>query len=277
MKLFKNCPEGRRTYCEGCPRLRKCILKKIKRRFVRKMRSISISFNKKYIFLTTISLFMMFLSLNYKVNADEKQCFSKKIEIVKTEETENIKNENQTILASQSIKKLECIKKVKEAKKSTKKQKKENNTNTSSKKKKASSKVYVNYPLITASEEKLMEKVVYQEARGEPFEGQVAVAAVILNRYVFNNKQKSIKEIVTAPNQFADISNVTQDMLDAYPNCKRAVKKALNGNDPTRKKFSKGARYFFEPNLVSGYQKKIREGIEILKIGNHYFHNDFNE
>lgn len=277
MKLFKNCPEEGRTRCENCPRLKKCILRKLKRRFVKKMRSISISFNKKYIFLTVVLFFIMFLSLNYKVNVGEEEYFLKEIETVKAEENENIKNEVQTVRTSQSTQTPKCVEKVKAAKKSEKKVKKDNKKRASSKKKKVSSKVYADYPSITTSEEKLMEKVVYQEARGEPFEGQVAVAAVILNRYMFNNKQKSIREIVTAPNQFADISNVTQNMLNAYPNCEKAVKKALEGNDPTRKKFSKGARYFFEPNLVSGYQKKIRQGIEVLKIGNHYFHNDFNE
>ena len=45
----------------------------------------------------------------------------------------------------------------------------------------------------------------------------------------------------------------------------------------TRKKFKNGARYFYEPALVSEYQREIRKGVKTLKIGNHYFHNDFHE
>ena len=151
--------------------------------------------------------------------------------------------------------------------------KKKKNTNKADK----SSKDHTASLKISKAEKKMIEKVVYQESRGEPYEGQVAVAAVVLNRYKFNKKQKSIEEIVTAPNQFAKISKVTQKMLDAYPKCKKAVEDAVNGEDPTKSEFSEGARYFYEPNLVSGYQKEIRKGIKVLKIGNHYFHNDFNE
>ena len=122
-----------------------------------------------------------------------------------------------------------------------------------------------------------MEKVVYAESRGEPYKGQVAVAAVILNRYEFYNRKRSITELVTEPYQFADISNISQKMLDEYPDCKKAVQDALNGEDPTEREFSEGARFFYDPDHVYGYQKEIREGIHVLKIGNHCFHNEFNE
>lgn len=132
--------------------------------------------------------------------------------------------------------------------------------------------------VVTEEEKVLMVKVVYAEARGECFEGQVAVAAVIINRYIYNNGNISIKEIITAPYQFADISNITDEMLEEYPDCEKAVEEALKGNDPTKAKFANGARYFYQPELIENpYQLKIREGIENVKIGNHYFHNDFNE
>ena len=52
-------------------------------------------------------------------------------------------------------------------------------------------------------EKLLIARVVYSEARGEPFEGQVAVAAVVLNRYESGKFGKSISKIVFAPDQFA--------------------------------------------------------------------------
>lgn len=164
----------------------------------------------------------------------------------------------------------------KEVTKESKNNKKKKSNKKKTKSTKSAKRLEV-YSSVSDSDKKLMEKVVYAESRGESFEGQVAVAAVICNRYVFYKQQKSIADIVTKPYQFADISGVTQEMLDKYPNCAKAVEEAMNGNDPTKAKFPEGARYFYEPNLVSGHQKEIREGIEVLKIGNHNFHNDFNK
>ena len=123
-------------------------------------------------------------------------------------------------------------------------------------------------------------KVVYGEARGECLEGQVAVAAVILNRFYSNNaffKKDSIYSVCTQPYQFASIDNVTDEMLAANPSCMEAVEKACLGWDPTRQLFADGACYFFDPEGVEGYQKEIRTDIEYLQIGNHRFHNEFNQ
>lgn len=120
---------------------------------------------------------------------------------------------------------------------------------------------------ISDEEKKLITKVVYVEARGECYEGQVAVAAVILNRYHYNNEQVSIWDIVTAPNQFGDIYGITDWDLDSYPDCARAVEEAISGVDPTD-----GCRYFYDPRYVSSYQAQIREGLDYIQIGNHRFH-----
>ena len=39
MKLFRNCPQEGRESCEGCPRLGRCIVRKLKRRFVKKTKA----------------------------------------------------------------------------------------------------------------------------------------------------------------------------------------------------------------------------------------------
>ena len=67
------------------------------------------------------------------------------------------------------------------------------------------------------------------------------------------------------------------EMLEENPSCMEAVESACKGWDPTRKVFEDGAKFFYAPDYVTGYQKEIRQGIESYKIGNHIFHNDFNE
>lgn len=132
----------------------------------------------------------------------------------------------------------------------------------------------------TEQEKKYIAKVVYREARGECFEGQVAVAAVVINRYYSDDPfftNDSIYSIVTQNLQFADIEGVTDSMLADYPDCMRAVEQACLGWDPTRKLFEEGACYFYDPEGVTGYQKQIRTGIEELPIGGHCFHNEFND
>lgn len=136
----------------------------------------------------------------------------------------------------------------------------------------------VYYYTLTYEEKLYIARVVYAESRGECFEGQVAVAAVILNRFVSNDpffKNDSIYSVVTQDSQFAPIDWVTDEKLAESPSCMEAVEQACLGWDPTRVKFSKGALYFFAPEEVEGYQKEIRENIDFLQIGNHYFHFDF--
>lgn len=134
------------------------------------------------------------------------------------------------------------------------------------------------YYIVTEEEAKALEKLVYVESRGEPFEGKVAVAAVVLNRYTSEWSgfdTSSILSVITQKYQFADISEVTQSQLDEVPSCREAVDVALKGWDPTRLKFENGALYFYAPKHVEGYQKEIREGIQVMVIGEHHFHRDF--
>jgi N-acetylmuramoyl-L-alanine amidase len=123
-------------------------------------------------------------------------------------------------------------------------------------------------------------KVVYQEARGESFEGKVAVASVVLNRYYSDDDRfdtSSIYSVVTQKTQFASISDVSLDMLNSVPECMEAVESACKGWDPTRKVFSEGAKFFYAPSELSEQAAEEREGIKYLSIGNHNFHNDFNK
>lgn len=133
---------------------------------------------------------------------------------------------------------------------------------------------------ISEEEKVMIAKLVWAEARGESYEGKVAVAAVVLNRYRFEENDydfdnESISSIILQKNQFASISKATSDELAANPDCMKAVEDACKGYDPTRETFENGALYFYNPKYVKGEEKEKREGIKIMVIGNHNFHYDF--
>lgn len=133
--------------------------------------------------------------------------------------------------------------------------------------------------VLSEKDMKYIAKVVWAEARGEELEGQVAVAAVILNRLVSGKSEfntESVYRVVTQSGAFASINGVDEKDLEEYPDCMRAVKLACRGWDPTRETFENGALYFFNPDGVYGYQARIRENIIEHTIGNHVFHVDFN-
>ncbi len=258
MKMFKGCPENHRKECEGCHLVKQCVKKKIKRKALRFFHT-----HKKLFFMITIIIVAAISSIviiekSLKASREEAT-----IVVKNTIDSANDEIVRSTEKVAIGIERVKATKKVeKETTKEVKPTEAPEKNSTLG---------------ISDIDIKNMEKIVYAEARGEPYEGQVAVAAVVLNRYEFYDRKQSITKLVTAPYQFADISNINQKMLDAYPDCKKAVQEALAGNDPTEQEFSEGARYFYDPDHVEGHQKEIREGIHVLRIGNHCFHNDFNE
>ena len=80
---------------------------------------------------------------------------------------------------------------------------------------------------LTDAEVKLMADLIFMEAQSEPFEGQQAVAEVILNRLKSGNFQSSINSIIYAKDQFAAVKNLylAQPTDTQY----KAVERALNG------------------------------------------------
>lgn len=123
-------------------------------------------------------------------------------------------------------------------------------------------------------------KVVYAESRGEPYEGQVAVAAVILNRFFSDDgrfNRESIYTVVTQSGQFASIADVTMEDLESVESCMQAVEDACKGWDPTRAQFPNGAVFFYNPDGdLSEGARNAREGIETYQIGHHLFHIELN-
>jgi N-acetylmuramoyl-L-alanine amidase len=110
---------------------------------------------------------------------------------------------------------------------------------------------------------KLMANAVYGEARGEPYVGQVAVAAVILNRVESSTFPNTISGVIFEPRAFTAVAD-GQIWLEPNDQARRAVHDALNGYDP-----SDGAIYYFNPaTATSGW---IWGRPQIKKIGKHIF------
>lgn len=110
----------------------------------------------------------------------------------------------------------------------------------------------------------LLAQLVYAEARGEPFWGQVAVAAVALNRLKHPDFPKSIYEIIFQPRQFEVVANGS---IYQIPNnlAHQAVREALAGQDPTD-----GALFFWNPLKVGPNSWVWTRSVK-LQIGNHVF------
>jgi N-acetylmuramoyl-L-alanine amidase len=109
----------------------------------------------------------------------------------------------------------------------------------------------------------LIAKMVYAESRGEPLEGQVAVASVILNRVKDSRFPNTVAGVVYQPGAFEPVSN---GQLYQTPNAAayKAVDYAVKGWDA-----SGGALYFFNPETATS--KWIWSRQIIKKIGKHYF------
>ncbi|MBD7945172.1 spore cortex-lytic enzyme [Psychrobacillus sp. AK 1817] len=110
---------------------------------------------------------------------------------------------------------------------------------------------------------KLIANAVYGEARGEPYEGQVAVAAVILNRIEHPDFPNTVSEVIFQPLAFTAVAD-GQIWLEPNERAKEAVLDALNGWDP-----SENAIYYFNPDTATS--QWIWSRPHIKKIGQHIF------
>ena len=109
----------------------------------------------------------------------------------------------------------------------------------------------------------LIARAVYGEARGEPYEGQVAVAAVILNRVRSASFPNTVSGVIYQPGAFDAVSDgqlyLTPDSA-AY----RAARDAMAGWDPTG-----GCIYYYNPKTATS--KWIRSRPVMRTIGDHVF------
>jgi len=109
----------------------------------------------------------------------------------------------------------------------------------------------------------LLARTVHGEARGEPYEGQVAVAAVVLNRLGNPAFPDTVAGVIFQPGAFTAVDD-GQIWLEPNGTAHKAVQDALNGWDP-----SGGAMYYFNP--VTATSKWIWSRPQIKRIGKHIF------
>lgn len=276
MKILANCPKTKKNSCKGCKSINRCRLRRMK--YFWETRCVMICMTVM-ILTMCFQLTLVFLSKydNWKQERRSEE-IQREIEEYKTPEEITRRNvqillqdvdvEPITIIEAQpTTVKAETIKEVKS----------EPATITV-----ATISPYEageNYYYWVSDEDKLnLEKVVYKEAGAESFEGKVAVAAVVLNRWVSKDPlfdTSSVTAVIVQRYQFAPISGVTQQDLDSIPDCAKAVELALKGWDPTRVAFKNGAKFFYQPDITYGVEFDRRQGVEAYRIGNHLFHNDF--
>ena len=116
---------------------------------------------------------------------------------------------------------------------------------------------------ITNEELLLLSKLVTGEARGESYEGQVAVAAVVINRVKDPRFPNSIKDVIYQKNAFSVVKNGSIN-LQPTESAYSAAQDALYGKDPTDK-----AIYFWNPDIATC--KWIKKLNPYMRIGNHVF------
>ncbi|MFW6257136.1 MAG: spore cortex-lytic enzyme [Bacillota bacterium] len=106
-------------------------------------------------------------------------------------------------------------------------------------------------------------RIIHAEARGEPYEGKVAVGAVMLNRVKDPAFPNTLSGVIYQPLAFESVAN-GQYMLAPNESSIRAARQALNGWDPTY-----GSVFFWNPG------KKVNPWIwsrnTVRTIGNHIF------
>ncbi|MCF8000902.1 MAG: cell wall hydrolase [Halanaerobiales bacterium] len=110
----------------------------------------------------------------------------------------------------------------------------------------------------------IMARTIHGEARGEPYMGQVAVGAVIINRVLSNQFPDNIRDVVYQTNQFTAVAD---GQINYTPNntAYRAAKEALEGVDPTM-----GSLYYYNPKTAEN-KKWFNTRKFVVSIGAHVF------
>lgn len=117
----------------------------------------------------------------------------------------------------------------------------------------------------STSDLQLMARAVNGEARGEPYTGQVAVAAVILNRVKHSSFPNTVAGVIYQPGAFTAVSDgQINEPISADSTVYKACRDAMNGWDP-----SGGAIYYFNPDTATSSWIWSRE--LIVHIGKHRF------
>jgi N-acetylmuramoyl-L-alanine amidase len=116
---------------------------------------------------------------------------------------------------------------------------------------------------LSEEEKDLFARVVHAEARGESFEGKVAVAHVILNRVEDNQFPNTVYEVIRQPGQFQPVRNGKINQ-PAGQEAVKAVEEALQNRSHRHE-----ALYFYNPDHVT--HSWILSTETVAEIGNHVF------
>lgn len=109
----------------------------------------------------------------------------------------------------------------------------------------------------------LLSRVIYGEARGEPYTGQVAVGAVVMNRIKSSSFPNTLSGVVYQSGAFDAVKD-GQVNLTPDSTARKAAQDAMNGWDP-----SYGAIYYFNPSTATN--KWIWSRPMTVTIGKHRF------
>ena len=115
----------------------------------------------------------------------------------------------------------------------------------------------------TSADTNLLAKLIYAEARGETYAGQVAVGAVVLNRVKSASFPNSISGVIYQPYAFTCVAD-GQINLSPDATALSAARDAMNGWDP-----SYGSLYYYNPSVATS--KWIYSRKTVVTIGNHVF------
>lgn len=115
----------------------------------------------------------------------------------------------------------------------------------------------------SSSDVYLLARTIYAEGRGEPYTGQVAIGAVVLNRVRSKEFPNTVSGVVYQKHAF---TAVTDGQINLTPNetAMRAAKDAINGWDPTG-----GALYYYNPAIATSAWIFDRQTVTV--IGKHVF------
>ncbi|WP_127530508.1 spore cortex-lytic enzyme [Paenibacillus kobensis] len=116
---------------------------------------------------------------------------------------------------------------------------------------------------VNQAELDLLARIIYSESRGEPYKGQVAVGAVVMNRVQSSSFPNTVKEVIMQPGAFTAVDD-GQFNLKPDATAYKAALDAAAGWDPTG-----NALYYFNPSTATSDWIWSRK--QTVQIGRHIF------
>lgn len=120
---------------------------------------------------------------------------------------------------------------------------------------------------VSADDVLLLQRIVMAEAEGEPYQGKIAVANVVLNRLRSANFPNTIKKVIFQRYQFSPVANGRFDRVKPNRDCIHAVNEALNG----KKAVPDETYYFLSLKLADDLTVHHTQTF-VKRIGNHSFY-----